>query len=75
MGVANNNTGYSQHPAAILVASCLKVRSVEMVALLLGVTSWPWFARALRAQLMSLREKEFVHLLRIAGYSDLRLVL
>lgn len=58
---------------AILIASYLKVRSMEMVALLLGVTSWPWFARAVRAQLMSLREREFIYLSRMAGYGDLRI--
>lgn len=60
---------------AVLVASYLKVRSIEIVALILGIMSWPWFARAIRAQLMSLREREFIYLSRMAGYSDLRLAL
>ena len=58
---------------AILIASYIKFRSVEIVALLLGVTSWPWLARAIRAQLMSLREREFVYLSKMAGYSDLKI--
>ncbi|MEM0262720.1 MAG: ABC transporter permease [Ignisphaera sp.] len=58
---------------AILIASYIKFRSVEIVALLLGVTSWPWLARAVRAQLMSLREREFVYLSKMAGYSDLKI--
>jgi len=75
MGITNVVLAIPGILLAILVASYLKVRSMEMVALLLGVTSWPWFARALRAQLMSLREREFVYLSRMAGYSDLRLAI
>ncbi|HDI31559.1 MAG TPA: ABC transporter permease [Thermofilum sp.] len=58
---------------AILIASYIKVRSVEVIALLLGITSWPWYARAIRAQLMSLREREFVYLSKMAGYRDIEL--
>ncbi|MEM1611312.1 MAG: ABC transporter permease [Sulfolobales archaeon] len=58
---------------AILIASYLSVRSFEMVALLLGITGWPWYARAIRSQLMSLREREFVYLSKMAGYGSLEL--
>jgi len=58
---------------AILIASYIKVRSIEVIALLLGITGWPWYARAIRAQLMSLREREFVYLSKMAGYRDIEL--
>ncbi len=58
---------------AILIASYFKVRSIEMVAIILGLFQWPWFARAIRAQLMSLMSREYVNLSILAGYSDLRL--
>lgn len=58
---------------AILIASYLNVRSFEMVGVLLGVTGWPWYARAIRSQLMSLREREFVYLSKMAGYGSLEL--
>ncbi len=73
MGLTNIMLSIPGILLAILVASYLRVRSAEMVAFLLGVTSWPWFARAIRAQLLSLKEREFVYLSRIAGYSDIRL--
>ncbi|PLV58651.1 ABC transporter permease [Thermotoga sp. KOL6] len=60
---------------AILIASYLKVRSIEMVAVILGLFQWPWFARAIRAQLMSVMSREYVYLSVMAGYSDLRLVI
>lgn len=59
---------------AILIASYLKVRSIEIVALILGLFQWPWFARAIRAQLMSVMSREYVNLSIMAGYSDLRLI-
>ncbi|MEN2984899.1 MAG: ABC transporter permease [Dictyoglomaceae bacterium] len=58
---------------AILVATYLKIRSAEVVAILLGVLGWPWFARAIRAQLLSLINREYVYLSRLAGYTDLQL--
>ena len=58
---------------AILVATYLRVRSAEVVAILLGVLGWPWFARAIRAQLLSLINREYVYLSRLAGYTDVQL--
>jgi peptide/nickel transport system permease protein len=58
---------------AILLASYFQVRSIELIALLIGITDWPWYARAIRAQLMSLREREFVYLSKLAGYNDMRI--
>lgn len=59
---------------AILIASYMRVRNVEMVALILGLFQWPWFARAIKAQLMSVMSREYVYLSVMAGYSDLRLI-
>ncbi|RKX51810.1 MAG: ABC transporter permease, partial [Thermotoga sp.] len=59
---------------AILIASYLRVRSIEIVALILGLFQWPWFARAIRAQLMSVISREYVYLSIMAGYSDLKLI-
>ncbi len=60
---------------AILIASYLNVRSLEVIAGILGLLSWPWFARAIRAQLMSLINREYVYLSRLAGYGDFRLAI
>ncbi len=44
------------------------------IALLLGILSWGGLARIVRAEFMSLREKEFVEAARAAGASDRRIV-
>jgi len=57
----------------LVVAVFVPVRSPMVVAILIGFTSWPGLARAIRAQIMSLKEREFVFLSRMAGWSGSRL--
>lgn len=54
--------------AVILVVNAyLGVRSFAVQAILIGLTSWPWAARAIRAQTLSLRSRDFVDLARLSG--------
>lgn len=59
----------------ILVGALLEQRSMVVVALLIGVFSWPWTARAIRSQVMSLKERKFVDLARISGKGDFAIAL
>ncbi|MEM1527031.1 MAG: ABC transporter permease [Ignisphaera sp.] len=59
---------------ALVVAFYLPVRSYEAIALILGITMWAGFARALRARLLSLREEDFINMSKVAGYSTLRII-
>ena len=51
----------------IIVAAYLSVHSYATEAILIGLTSWPWAARALRAQTFSLKTREFVDVARLSG--------
>ena len=51
----------------IIINAYLGVRSVPMQALYIGVFSWPWVARAVRAQTLSLRTRDFIDLARLSG--------
>jgi peptide/nickel transport system permease protein len=51
----------------LIVAAYLQVRSVLMESLFIGLTAWPWVARAVRAQTFSLRNRDFVDLARLSG--------
>ena len=42
-------------------------RNVWFEGLFIGATSWPWVARAVRAQTFALRERDFVDLARLSG--------
>jgi peptide/nickel transport system permease protein len=56
----------------LVIAVFVPVRSPMVVAFLIGFTSWPGLARAIRSQIMSLKEREFVFLSRMAGWSGSR---
>ena len=51
----------------IIVAAYLTVRGLIVEGLLIGFTSWPWAARAIRAQTFSLASRDFVSLARLSG--------
>jgi peptide/nickel transport system permease protein len=49
-------------------------RSLVLIALLIGFTTWTWSARAVRAQSSSLRSRDHVNLARLNGYGTLEIV-
>jgi peptide/nickel transport system permease protein len=51
----------------IIVAAYLNVHSYTTEAILIGLTSWPWAARAVRAQTFSLKTRDFVDIARLSG--------
>ena len=51
----------------IIIAAYLKVKGFTTEALFIGVTSWPWAARAVRAQTFSLVARDFVDMARLTG--------
>ncbi|NUR85575.1 MAG: ABC transporter permease, partial [Nonomuraea sp.] len=63
-------------PLLIIIASYTQGRGGWiMVAVIIGLTSWPGGARVKRAQTLSLRNRDFVHAARYAGESKARIVL
>ena len=63
-------------PLAILlvVAASVRTMSVENMALIIALLSWMFPARTIRAQVLSLREQPYVHMARLAGLSDIRII-
>ncbi|MEM0445294.1 MAG: ABC transporter permease [Nitrososphaerota archaeon] len=59
----------------ILIAAYFKWRDPLLVSIIIGVTSWPWVARAVRSQTLSLKNREFVNLSKMAGLSDFQIVI
>lgn len=50
-------------------------RGVTMVATIIGLTSWTWTTRSVRAQVISLRNRDHVNLSKLSGHSLIRIVL
>lgn len=58
----------------LIIAAYLEVRSVFMECIFIGLTAWPWTARAIRAQTFSLRTRDFVDLARMSGMKSLKII-
>ncbi len=64
-------------PFIILAIAVLGIigSSLPNLIVVLGLTSWVSYARVVRGEVLSLREREFVTAARASGASDLRIVL
>ncbi len=49
-------------------------RGAFTVAVVIGVTSWVWTTRAVRAQVISLRNRDHVNLSKLSGHSLFRII-
>jgi peptide/nickel transport system permease protein len=49
--------------------------SIFLVAVIIAVTAWAYSARVLRAQTLSLRNRDFVEAARVAGEGSMRIIL
>ncbi|GAA2649313.1 ABC transporter permease [Paractinoplanes durhamensis] len=61
-------------PLMIIITSVLNNASDTLVALVIGLTSWSWNARVLRAQTLSLRRRDFVEASRASGERTWRII-
>jgi peptide/nickel transport system permease protein len=50
-------------------------RGAFTVAVVIGLTSWVWTARAVRAQVVSLRNRDHVNLSKLSGHSIVHIIL
>jgi peptide/nickel transport system permease protein len=59
----------------VLISVSLSARSFVTVALVIGITAWPWTARSVRAQTTSLRNRDHVNLSKLSGHSLPRIII
>jgi len=50
-------------------------RDIMTTALVIGITSWPWTARSVRSQTISLRNRDHVNLSKLSGHGLFRIIL
>ena len=62
-------------PLVIVIASYMEQRSMWIIALVLGFTSWAGSAVVLRLQAKSLRTRDYVAAARVAGEKTYRIIL
>ncbi|GIE88787.1 ABC transporter permease [Actinoplanes regularis] len=61
-------------PLIIIITSTLESAEDWLIALVIGLTSWSWNARVLRAQTLSLRRRDFVDAARATGEKTWRVI-
>ena len=61
-------------PILIILSLLLEHRSIFLIAGIISLTSWAGTARAMRAQVLSLRRRSFVNLARITGKGNLSIL-
>ena len=59
----------------ITVSAYVRVVTVELMAVIVGLLSWPLPARLIRAQTLSLRERLFVEVARLNGQNDFEIII
>lgn len=50
-------------------------RGIMTTAIVIGITAWPWTARSVRSQTISLRNRDHVNLSKLSGHSLAKIVL
>jgi peptide/nickel transport system permease protein len=75
MGLADIVLTIPQFPLLIVLAGLLRFNSVVILAVILGLLSWPSLTRAIRAQVLSLRERDFVEAARALDLGTRHIIL
>lgn len=75
MGITNVVITIPTIVVLILLSVAIGTKSIITMAVIIGITSWPWTARAVRAQASSVRTREHVDLARLSGASTTSLML
>jgi len=58
----------------LIIVAYLEVRGILAESIFIGLTAWPWAARAIRAQTFSLRSREFVDLAKLSGMRSFKVI-
>jgi peptide/nickel transport system permease protein len=58
----------------IIVAAYVSLKGYFTEAIFIGLTSWPWAARAVRAQTFSLVSRDFVDIARLSGRGSTQII-
>jgi peptide/nickel transport system permease protein len=58
----------------ITVSAYVRVVTVELMAVIVGLLAWPLPARVIRSQTLSLRERLFVQVARLSGENDFEII-
>ena len=58
----------------VVIGSYMTSKSILFEGIFIGLTTWPWVARAVRAQTFSLRSREFVEMAKLSGKRPVQII-
>ena len=58
----------------VVLTALLQTRSLELMAVIIGLLAWPYSARAIRAQTLTLRERGYVTMAVLSGRNALQVM-
>ena len=58
----------------ITISAYVRVMTVELMAIIVGLLAWPLPARVIRSQTLSTRERLFVDVARLSGQNDIEII-
>jgi peptide/nickel transport system permease protein len=73
MGVTEIQLAFPMILLALAVISLLGPNITNLI-IVLGITGWPWYARVLRGEILSIKEREFVLAARVVGCGVARVI-
>lgn len=75
MAIANLFTVIPSFIILILISVSINSRSIWLTASVIGFTTWPWTARAVRAQTVSLRSRDHIFIAKLSGFSTYKIIM
>lgn len=75
MAFANLFTVIPPFVILILISVSVQSRSIWLTAAVIGVTTWPWTARSVRAQTVSLRNRDHINIAKLTGFSTAKIIM
>ncbi|MBY9003594.1 MAG: ABC transporter permease [Candidatus Lokiarchaeota archaeon] len=64
---------FPQIPFILLLSSLLQIRAWWITMLIIGLFTWPWAARSIRSQVLTIKERNFIKVSRMSALKDMRI--
>lgn len=64
---------FPQIPFILLMSAVLQVRTWWLTMLVIGLFTWPWAARSIRSQVLTLKERNFIKVSKMSALSGPRI--
>ncbi|HDZ17244.1 hypothetical protein LCGC14_0775100 [marine sediment metagenome] len=64
---------FPQIPFILLMSAIFEVRSWWITMLFISLFTWPWAARSIRSQVLTLKERNYIKVSKMSGLKDMRI--